>query len=54
MPQSIVPAVVKIAGTVKVESDDVSAQIERLIADLAKLEKQAELITGLELEEGDA
>jgi hypothetical protein len=38
---------------VYVKQDELSDQQERLILGLERLNKQAELVTGLELEEGD-
>lgn len=54
MPQSILPEKTKIAGTVTVDQDGLSDQMERLIFALNQLELQAEVVTGLDLEEGDA
>lgn len=54
MPQSIMPATVFIDSStpVNVKATD-SDQQEEIILALAQLEKQAELVTGLELEKGD-
>ena len=53
MPSQITPAVTTVTNTVDIDNDAVENHLDRLHEISERIQKQLELITGLELEEGE-